>query len=529
MARKAPLKETAAAAAATAGAAVLAPAKPVARPAKPAARPAEPGPPAVLGRRKGARRTTPSPETLAALGPERLIGLILGETARNPAFKKIVSAALAALQGPDAVAAIVDRRLAALEGARGFIDWQKRRAFTADLNATVSVMVNELRPLDPGAALDRLVRFLAGAEAVLARVDDSLGITQGVYERASEAAVEIAGSLPAAESARFALALVPRIAAEPDGAFGVLLTDLIPRLAEDAVAELDAALADAAPPDTAGRQPDWQRGYRRSRLIRIRQDLADRRGDVDAFIALEREAAPERPDRVAVAERLLGAGRAAEALDWLRRPGETGRPTTRADLIAGALEPGVPDRARVVAEIRALEALGRRDEAQTLRWDRFALTLDRDMLRDYLAKLPDFEDDAALERAFARASAHPQPYRALTFLINWPHLAGAARLVRARRTAWEGERYEVLAPAAEALEEAYPEEAALLYRRLIDDILARGRSQAYGHAARYLAHLDALAARLAPGSLEPEQAAYREALRRAHGRKHGFWSLVAGA
>ncbi|GJE43467.1 DUF6880 family protein [Methylobacterium soli] len=498
-------------------------AAPAAAPATaPALSPAEPG------RRKGARRTTPSPETLAGLGPERLIGLILGETARNPAFKKIVSAALAALQGPDAVAAIVDRRLAALEGARGFIDWQKRRAFTADLNATVSVIVNELRPLDPGAALDRLLRFLSGAETVLRRVDDSLGITQGVYERAAEAAVEIAGSLPAPDAARFALALVPRIGAEPDGVFGVLLTDLIPRLAEEAWAELDAALAGAEPPDAADRQPAWQRGYRRGRLIRIRQDLADRRGDVDAFIALEQQAMPGRPDPVAVAERLLGAGRAAEALDWLRRPRETGRPATRADLIAGAPAPEVPDRARAVAEIRALEALGRRDEAQALRWDRFALTLDRDMLRDYLAKLPDFEDDPALERAFAQAAAHPQPYRALTFLINWPHLDGAARLVRARRATWEGERYEVLVPAAEALEEAHPEEAALLYRRLIDDILARGRAQAYGHAARYLAHLDALARRLAPGSLEPEQAAYREALRRAHGRKHGFWSLVAG-
>ncbi|PJI37122.1 hypothetical protein CTI14_67870, partial [Methylobacterium radiotolerans] len=49
------------------------------------------------------------------------IALILGETGRNPAFKKLVSAALASLQGPEAVAAIVDRRLTALEGAQGYI------------------------------------------------------------------------------------------------------------------------------------------------------------------------------------------------------------------------------------------------------------------------------------------------------------------------------------------------------------------------------------------------------------------------
>ncbi|WP_336485917.1 DUF6880 family protein [Methylobacterium nigriterrae] len=483
-------------------------------------------------KRKGTRRTTPSAETLAALGPDRLIGLILGETARNPAFKKLVSAALAALQGPDAVAAIVDRRLTALEGARGYIDWQKRRAFTADLNATVSVILNELRPLDPAAALDRLARFLSGADSVLERVDDSLGLTEGVYERAADAAVEIAAALPAEAAERFALSLVPRLARRPDGLFGVLLADLIPRLPEAALGALDAALAGAAaalpPPRDPAAPRDWQSRSARTGLLRLRQDLADRRGDVDGFIRLEAEIAPDQPDRAALGERLLGAGRAAEALDWLRRPPGRGRTLTRADLIAGAPAPGNAERTSVALEIRALDALGRRDEAQALRWRRFEETLDREMLRDHLAKLPDFEDDEALERAFAHALAHPQPYRALTFLINWPNLDAAARLVRDRRADWEGSRYEVLAPAAEALEEAHPREAAFLYRLLIDDILEHGRGHAYAHAARYLALLDGLSNRLEGGSLDPDPAAYREGLRRAHGRKSGFWSLVAG-
>jgi hypothetical protein len=50
-----------------------------------------------------------------------------------------------------------------------------------------------------------------------------------------------------------------------------------------------------------------------------------------------------------------------------------------------------------------------------------------------------------------------------------------------------------LVPAAEALESSHPQAAAILYRALIDDILTRARSPAYGYAARYLARLDALA------------------------------------
>jgi len=82
-------------------------------------------------------------------------------------------------------------------------------------------------------------------------------------------------------------------------------------------------------------------------------------------------------------------------------------------------------------------------------------------------------------------------------------------------------------PAAEALEDTYPAAATVLYRALIDDILGRARSPAYGHAARYLARLDALADRPEQPSPEsPNHATYKAELKRAHGRKVGFWSLV---
>ncbi|MFX9807130.1 DUF6880 family protein, partial [Acinetobacter baumannii] len=89
-------------------------------------------------------------------------------------------------------------------------------------------------------------------------------------------------------------------------------------------------------------------------------------------IALELEMSPERPDRVAVAERLLTAGRAAEALDWIRREQKRGPAvTTREDLLVGGFASQGPEREREAVEIRILDALGRKDEAQALRWSRF--------------------------------------------------------------------------------------------------------------------------------------------------------------
>lgn len=479
---------------------------------------------------KGARRTTPTPETLAALGPDRLIALILGETARNPAFKKLVSAALASLQGPEAVAAIVDRRLTALEGAQSYIDWQKRRTFTADLNATVTVILNELRPLDPAAALDRLRRFLDGADAVLNRVDDSNGTIQGVFERASDAFVEIAAGLPPEDTARVAASLVASFGDDPFGPLGSVLADMVPKLAEDALADIDSRLAQAAAalPKTGNPRSEasFRREAARAQIVRLRQAVADRRRDPDAYIALETAILPGRENRVEIARRLLDAGRAAEALDWIRRMQDPGlRIATRADLIAGFDLRG-PERERQALEIEVLEKLGRTEEAQALRWARFERDLDAPMLRTFLAKLPDFDDEEALQRALDHAETFPQPHRALAFLAAWPDLRRAAKLVTERPTVWQGDQYAVLAPVADALAQDHPLPATILYRRLLDGILEFGRSAAYTHGARYLMELDALAGRLEPDAISPDPQAYREALRREHGRKHAFWNLV---
>ncbi|MCJ2066068.1 hypothetical protein MKK63_25680 [Methylobacterium sp. J-088] len=480
---------------------------------------------------KGTRRTTPSPESLAALGLDRLIGLILGETARNPGFKKLVSAALASLQGPEAVAAIVDRRLTALEGARSYIDWQKRRAFAADLSAVVTVIVNELRPLDPGAALDRLRRFLEAADLVLDRVDDGNGAIQGIFERASAAYVEIAGALPPEAASRVALGLVRPFTDDPFGPLGALLGETVSVLPVDSLAEIDGRLAEAVARPETGHGQKRAAAYRldnKTEILRLRQAIADRRGDSEAYVALESQIAPGSENRTEIAKRLLGLGRAQEALDWIRRKQEPNarRTTTRADLIAN-FDPRVPERERLVVEIEILDALGRIAEAQNLRWGRFEQELDAPMLRSFLAKLPDFEDEEALHRALDHAGAFPDRHRALAFLTTWPDLRRAARLVTDHPTVWNGAlQYNILAPAADVLAQDHPLAATILYRRLIDGILDYGRSPAYPHAARYLAELDGLAERLEADVIEPDPAGYRAKLKRDHGRKHGFWSLV---
>ncbi len=180
--------------------------------------------------------------------------------------------------------------------------------------------------------------------------------------------------------------------------------------------------------------------------------------------------------------------------------------------------------------IRALEMLRRRPEAQTIRWRLFEKTLQPDILRGYLNALPDFEDDAALDRACALAGSHASALMALGFFVSWPNLELAAKCVDQRGAELDGRHFEILEPAAEVLQEQHPRAATALYRRMIDSVLERGASSAYGHAARNLKTCGEIAGQIDwRGTPMAPHADYVADLRRRHGRKAGFWSLVGQA
>ena len=467
---------------------------------------------------------------LAGLGPEKLSRLIIDEAERNPAFRRLVSAALAATHGPKAVATIIDKRLAGLARAKNFVDWEKAKALTADIAATSKIILDELAPADPDAAFDRLLRLLAGSDRVFERVDDSSGRLAEIYRAAAAGLPDLAARLDAKAKSALPSLLSECILADDYGLIGDQLPRIFAHLPDQAIEDFDTRFAKATPtngPLNNDQSSDWRRQARLRQIIHLRQAIADHRGDVDAFIALERALPEATRDAMAVARRLAAAGRHAEALHWVRKPAKAGLKYLRSDDLADGTPIGdFAEGARTRLEIQILEEMGDRQAAQDLRWATFAAELDVELLRDYIDRLPDFEEFDALDRAFALASGSAQKYRALRFFLVWPRLDLAAKLVLDRRGAWEGRHYDALLPAAEALEADHPGAATLLLRALLDDILDRGRSPAYGHAARYLAKLDALAAQTDHVAAEEPHEAYRNKLVKKHGRKSGFWALV---
>lgn len=474
-----------------------------------------------------ARKPALNLAALKELGPEKLARLVLDEAKSNTGFKRKVSAALAARSGPEAVAKLIDRRLDGLERAKSFIDWDRARAFRDDIQSLVDAVMTELGDAAPVLAIDRLLRFLATHEAVFERVDDSSGRVQGVYYRAIEVTGELTQQLPAADAALLPGKIMAALGETTHGYLTDVTDAVAPHLTEETLHRWDSELAEAIEQrksEEAHRSSEGRFFSMTSQWREMRQTIAAASGDLDLLIALEAQKAPRMQDTLGIAAVLLDAGRMAEALDWVRRnEGDSPR--------LAISEERASSPARVRLEARILEALEEKGTAQDLRWQGFEATLSADLLRDHLDALPDFDDMEIEERAFLVALEHPDHMTALQFFLDWPRPDLAARLIVERCDQWECGRWDILPKVADDLQHEHPLAATILYRTLLDDIIARARSKAYSHGARYLRRLDLLAPDAEADPAWPKgfdnHATYVAALQKTHGRKTGFWSRVS--
>ena len=171
-----------------------------------------------------------------------------------------------------------------------------------------------------------------------------------------------------------------------------------------------------------------------------------------------------------------------------------------------------------------LESLGRRDDAQALRWQQFERQLDRDMLKDYLKHLPDFADFEAERRAMDHALAFKSATEALAFLTAWPDLDSVARLVRERSNEFGVTPPDTLLATGEALRDRHPHEAVTAMRLAVTGVMRRGLSHLFEKAAQALAD----SATLAGAGPDPEHethTAFVDRLREAHPRPWSFWQI----
>jgi hypothetical protein len=91
----------------------------------------------------------------------------------------------------------------------------------------------------------------------------------------------------------------------------------------------------------------------------------------------------------------------------------------------------------------------------------------------------------------------------------------------------DGDHYQILAPAADALTAKYPLAATLVLRAMIAFTLTKARSSRYRHAARHFVECESLASAMKEFGAFETHAAYAVRLKAEHGRKSGFWNLIS--
>ncbi len=476
-------------------------------------------------------KKTLNAKNLEALGAQRLAELLIEISAGDAAAKRRLRLELAGEESPAAVAREIRKRLATIARSRSFIDWRNRRTLVDDLDTQRRAIVDKVAKDDAVEGLDLMWRFMALAESVFERCDDSSGTVIGIFDHAANDLGEIAKAAKL-DPKRLADDAFHALIDNDYGQYDALIQVLTPALGQAGLEHLKQHMITLSkesvrkPSDGArravahgSRSPnhvdELDERSRASTVHLALTKIADAQGDVDAFIAQYDEQTRKIPNIAAqIARRLLAADRAEEALQTIDTAAHRGDARDW------------PDFAWEDARIEVLDALGRGDEAQADRWSCFERSLSIPHLRAHLKRLPDFDDFDAEERALDYARSYENPLRALSFLASWPALDRAAALTIRQAADLDGTRYEILTPAADAMAGKYPLAATLVLRSMIDFALTHRRSSRYKHAARHLMACSSLASAIEDFGAYEAHDAYEARLRREHGRKRSFWGAI---
>ena len=527
-----------------------------------------------------AGRASLNAKNLEALGTARLAELLLQHTEGNAAARRALRLALAEQRGPLEMAQEVRKRLAAVERSSSWLDQKRRDALLADLDRQRQAIAGPIAAHDPDLAVELLWRFLDLAKSLADRCDCVDDAELPLFHQAS-ADLGLVACRAKGSTAALAEQVAAALLENDIGQYDHLIEHLKEALKAEGLEQLRQLMESHRPPSGAedeteedgdgyifapifnsDYEPDGnedfdieaevdfvvdfdvdfesdygdesESGYEDDydddddddydldpdptdldQTVRLAMlAIADALGDGEAYLAEYRDHQPnalKQPLVAArVAQRLTATGRAAEALALL----------DAAQPLPHQTPPGPGP--WIDARIAALDQLQRGDEAQQLRWRFALLRLSSQHLREYLKRLPAFEDGEAQERALDLVLQHPYLGPALEFLHQWPDRRRCASLILARPAELDRADEKLLAAVAEALEADQPLAATICLRALIESILEQARSNRYRHGVRHLASCRRLAGAIATWGTIPDHNSYINELLYAYGHRVGF-------
>jgi len=412
---------------------------------------------------------------------------------------------------PAALRKAIAKRIQAVKRGRRFIDYRASFSFARDLEMIIADIEGGLLASSPNDAFALADQFLATADAVLNRVDDSGGVVADVYRAA------VLLWLTAAEHWRDSgIDWVERVhQLYQDNDYGVL-DPLLPNshilLNRDQLTQLawryESATRQAMKAQAADGEFNWPATKSAVALGMVAEALKD--PVLYERSVLIRSPEPNDLQKQDIVAMYLRFNCNDEALHWLSSPWQARFETDRLRLLD-----------------QAYSQSGDRQHLSQVRQQIYQREQNYASFARYLETLHDDEKNAARLEAIRRAEQGVDVVVSADLLLQLGETDRAQALVLSRHQQLADGFYESLARLAKDLEQADCLLAATAcYRALLLDILKRARSKAYTHAARYYRKLDAMANGIkgyAP--LEGHQA-FLAQLEKDHGRKRSFWARV---
>jgi len=408
----------------------------------------------------------------------------------------------------------VRRKLAALRRRRRFVPCRESGAFADELRALLD-QIGLAAAADPHLGLELLGAFYRCDAAVFGTCDDSNGTIGDVFRMtARDLFLRIARRDH--DSRWVADFLFKLLQADDYGVRDHLLAGTRDVLPEPELRRLADRCwqAAGAPPEATTVDARWHR----TRWLLLVERLAKELHDAALFERARLAHSPETGVAACmeIASAWLAAGEPATALAWL-------------DRIA-------PDAAFLSwkrgALLRAVhQSLGNRDEVERLVWQRFRAARSQQTLNELLGVIGVEQRERVLADTIANIlQADTLDLVDATFLNECGAIDALAGYMIRHRALLDGDAWPTLLPLAESLEDAGRWLAAvLLYRALLDSILARAQTRTYSHGVRYLRKLDRLARAIDDWDAAPTHAVYVAALEARHGKKSSFWTRYNGA
>ena len=442
----------------------------------------------------------------AATLREFILDLYLGYPDLNDKIE-----ALALYNDPAALAKALDKRIKSLRRGRRFIDYRASFDFARELEAIVADIESGLLERSPEHAFDLVDRFLATAESVLNRVDDSGGAVGEVYRRA------VLSWLAAAAGWRDAnidwLERVDQLYQQNDyGVLDPLLPNAHLLLTPDQLKQLAWRYEDVLRKALKSPEQEDKVNYSALHSAVALEQIADALHDPALYerSVLIHSPQPNHLQMKSICEKYLQHEQPESAMRYLNQVWE------------GRFE---HDRLELLDKVCV--QMGDREQLKVIRSRLFQSEQSYASFTRYLEALDEDEKEKARRSAIKQAELGGDILRSADLLLNLGQTESAQSLVLARHQELAECFYNGLLRLAKVFEQADCNLAATAcYRALLLDILAQARSKAYGHGARYFQKLEALAKRIKVFKPLPTHHAYVEQLRSAHGRKKSFWARL---